>query len=378
MSFPTFVTELGKIKMAQSLADGTPIQPNEIAWGDGDYVATGSEAALQSERGRKDIQIAEISPDDPERVIFEVSLDFEEGPFTIREAGLFDADGDLLAICTYTEAIPKAKDSTSVALSLAVFFSNLANLNLVINSAGNYVTQAQAAAYASKATSILSGGGLSGGGDLTGDRTLSVNFASEAEAVAGVAVDKAVTPATVKSAIDALINSAPGQLDTLDELAAALGDDPDFSATIVAQLAAQKMPSGVIQNYAGAAAPAGWLECDGAAVSRATYADLFVAIGETFGNGDGASTFNLPDLRGEFVRGWDNGRGVDAGRALGSAQADEVGPHQHDINHYTNSDNTGSNIAGANGNTNQTWQTELSTGTETRPRNIALMFIIRT
>jgi microcystin-dependent protein len=57
--------------------------------------------------------------------------------------------------------------------------------------------------------------------------------------------------------------------------------------------------------------PTGWLPCNGGAVSRTTYASLFASIGTTFGVGDGSTTFNLPDLRGEFVRGWDNGRGVD-------------------------------------------------------------------
>ena len=57
------------------------------------------------------------------------------------------------------------------------------------------------------------------------------------------------------------------------------------------------------------------------AISRTTYAALFAVIGETFGAGDGSTTFNLPDLRGEFIRGWDNSRGVDSGRVFGSAQA---------------------------------------------------------
>ena len=68
---------------------------------------------------------------------------------------------------------------------------------------------------------------------------------------------------------------------------------------------------------AGGVAPAGFLKCDGAVASRSTYAALFAVCGTTFGVGNGSTTFNLPDLRGEFVRGWDDGRGVDSGRALG-------------------------------------------------------------
>jgi phage-related tail fiber protein len=58
-------------------------------------------------------------------------------------------------------------------------------------------------------------------------------------------------------------------------------------------------------------------------VSRTTFAELFSAIGTTHGAGDGSTTFNVPDLRGEFVRGWDHGRGVDSGRGLGSLQAQD-------------------------------------------------------
>lgn len=97
-----------------------------------------------------------------------------------------------------------------------------------------------------------------------------------------------------------------------------------------ASAAAEKeLPSGAIMYFAGQTAPAGWLKANGAAVSRTTYAALFAAIGITYGAGDGRTTFNLPDLRGEFVRGWDGGRGVDSGRTIGSAQAQAVANHYH-------------------------------------------------
>lgn len=76
----------------------------------------------------------------------------------------------------------------------------------------------------------------------------------------------------------------------------------------------------MIFAYAGATAPEGFLFCDGQAVSRTDYARLFAVIGTTFGAGDGTTTFNVPDLRGEFMRGADRGRGVDASRTLGSWQ----------------------------------------------------------
>ena len=84
------------------------------------------------------------------------------------------------------------------------------------------------------------------------------------------------------------------------------------------------VPSGAVLYFAGQTAPTGWLKANGAAVSRTAYAALFAAIGTTYGAGDGRSTFNLPDLRGEFMRGWDDGRGIDLGRVLGSAQGDAI------------------------------------------------------
>ena len=84
------------------------------------------------------------------------------------------------------------------------------------------------------------------------------------------------------------------------------------------------VPSGAVAHFAMNTAPTGWLKANGAAVSRTTYATLFAAIGTTFGVGDGSTTFNLPDLRGEFLRGWDDSRGVDSGRAFGSAQLDQM------------------------------------------------------
>ena len=89
------------------------------------------------------------------------------------------------------------------------------------------------------------------------------------------------------------------------------------------------LQSGDVGYFAMNTAPNGWLKANGAAVSRATYADLFSAIGTTFGAGDGSTTFNLPDMRGEFPRGWDDGRDVDSGRSFGTAQLDAFQDHDH-------------------------------------------------
>ncbi len=164
------------------------------------------------------------------------------------------------------------------------------------------------------------------------------------------------------------------------------------------------MPPGALLDFAMQTAPTGWLACNGAAVSRTTYAALYNAIGTTWGAGDGSTTFNLPDLRGEFRRGWDNGRGVDTGRAFGSWQADAYLNHSHTASassydaghtHTMNAQNGvsgGSGFGGqssinqgtyttntgyANITTTVTVNNSTTGGVETRPRNVAVLTCIK-
>ena len=95
----------------------------------------------------------------------------------------------------------------------------------------------------------------------------------------------------------------------------------------------QTLPAGVVVDFAGIIPPGGFLLCFGQAVSRTTYAALFSAIGTTYGNGDGSSTFNLPDIRGRVIAGLDNMGGVAAGRMTvqisGSTLGAVAGEEQH-------------------------------------------------
>jgi len=105
------------------------------------------------------------------------------------------------------------------------------------------------------------------------------------------------------------------------------------------------LPEGMISPFGGTAAPTGWLLCDGSAVSRTTYATLFAAIGVAYGSGDGSTTFNLPDFRGRFMRGFDgtanndpdkasrtaSNTGGNSGNAVGSLQADAFQGHFHNF-----------------------------------------------
>ena len=183
----------------------------------------------------------------------------------------------------------------------------------------------------------------------------------------------------------------------------------------------QAVPTGSVHMMATTTAPSGYLKCNGAAVSRTTYADLFAIIGTTHGAGDGSSTFNVPDLRGEFVRGWDDSRGVDSGRSFGSSQSDANKQHNHTAtststispsahNHvFPGDDQLSFTANGQGGWTNRTtgsfnYDADSSTsgagkiyrtsdatisaststtiandgGSEARPRNIAMMYVIKT
>ena len=175
----------------------------------------------------------------------------------------------------------------------------------------------------------------------------------------------------------------------------------------------QAVPTGTVHLFATTTAPSGYIECDGRAVSRTTEADLFAIIGTTWGEGDGSSTFNVPDLRGEFVRGWDDGRGVDSGRSFASAQTYQNASHNHSVtdpghNHsindpghihqvqYSNSDSgdgvieeSGTGLSGQEptlsattgitiNNASTGISIQNSGGSEVRVRNIAMMYVIKT
>lgn len=152
--------------------------------------------------------------------------------------------------------------------------------------------------------------------------------------------------------------------------------DAAEAATRAASVAEQS-PIGVILPYGGDVAPAGFLLCDGQAPARlGTYAALFAVIGVKFGGGDGVSTFNVPDLRSEFLRGADLGRGIAGGHAIGTAQPDALKSHTHTT--------PGSMFGGGGGVSGVTGgSAAMVTGTgatgdvETRPRNVAVNFIIR-
>ncbi|EKF7050052.1 tail fiber protein [Escherichia coli] len=222
---------------------------------------------------------------------------------------------------------------------------------------------------------------------------------------------KLATTEFVAKALAALAGSAPETLDTLKELADALGNDPNFATTVLNKLAEKlakdqhgadipdpalfvknlglgegsALPVGVPVPWPSATPPTGWLKCNGAAFSAEEYPELAKAY----------PTNKLPDLRGEFIRGWDDGRGVDSGRALLSAQSDTLqnitgsfldmttGPNNNTVGAFTSSTLTPNLASIATGGTYKqaNYYFDASrvarTSTETRARNIAFNFIVR-
>ena len=155
--------------------------------------------------------------------------------------------------------------------------------------------------------------------------------------------------------------------------------------------------TGSIVAYTANTVPSGYLECNGAAISRTDFSALFAIISDDFGPGNGSSTFNLPDLRGEFIRGWDHGAGNDpdvltrTDRAdgetddrIGTKQASALESHTHAFPSIQFQVETGSGLSDnggdQRGNINMNTLTLGSTGDgtgETRPRNIYMMYLIK-
>ncbi|MEW3315752.1 tail fiber protein, partial [Escherichia coli] len=231
------------------------------------------------------------------------------------------------------------------------------------------------------------------------------------------------TTAFVKSAIAGMVGSAPAALDTLNELAAALGNDPNFATTMLNALAGKQpldntltnlsgkdvagllaylglgegsaLPVGVPVPWPSATPPTGWLKCNGAAFSAEEYPELAKSY----------PTNKLPDLRGEFIRGWDDERGVDSGRTLLSSQGDAIrnitgGFGQLRVNSEINAIVDVQSVSGAfyggtsvrnNINVSMTYANDrkirqdvhfsaanvVPTANENRPRNIAFNYIVR-
>lgn len=203
---------------------------------------------------------------------------------------------------------------------------------------------------------------------------------------AGKVANSATTATSANTASAIVARDASGNFSAATITATAVS-----ATTISGSAGTFLVPTGAVMAFTMNAAPSGWLAANGAAVSRATYSALFALLGVTYGGGDGINTFNLPDLRGYFVRGaGTNADGTTSG-TFGAKQADAFQGHRH-----SNSQNA---IAGGGGTTTYAGPgpgllqsatisvldpiTDGTNGTprtaiETRPANIAMLYCIKT
>jgi len=332
----SLVTNKGLIKEAQAgQIGGNPINLTELAVGDslGSYYEPDPSAkSLVNEIYRTNLTSAVLDANNPNQLIIEGLVDEEAGPFYVREVGIYDSDGDLFAIGKYPETFKANFASGSgkrLYIRMIIAFVSKPNVEIIISE--------------------------------------NINFDPNFENRINDELDNRLKKSNNLSDLDD-INIAKNNLDITDL-------------------------TGAILPFPFVTPPNGWLKCNGAEVSRTTYAKLFDKIATAYGVGDGSTTFNIPDLRGEFIRGFDDGRGIDNNRNLGTAQNDTIKSHNHDLrddkNHpyYALSDANLGSKRGSDavsyhgpheiGDDSGISHTRFFGDNETRPRNIALIYCIR-
>ncbi|EGO5203691.1 phage tail protein [Escherichia coli] len=493
--FYTLLTDIGAAKLASAAALGVPLKITHMAVGDGGGALPTPDAkqtALVNEKRRAALNMLYIDPQNSSQIIAEQVIPENEGGWWIREVGLFDESGALIAVGNCPESYkPQLAEGSgrTQTVRMVLITSSTDNITLKIDpavvlatrkyvddkalelkvyaddqmakhlaapdphsqyapkasptftgtpkaptpAAGNNTTQVATTAFVQAALTALINGAPATLDTLkeiaaainndpnfstTINNALALKAPLSSPALTGTPTaptaaqsvnnTQIATTAFVKSAIAGMVGSAPAALDTLNELAAALGNDPNFATTMLNALAGKQpldntltnlsgkdvaglltylglgegsaLPVGVPVPWPSATPPTGWIKCNGAPFSAQEYPELAKAY----------PTNKLPDLRGEFIRGWDDGRGIDTGRALLSIQSDEVrklalkywGPASigSPSKTFALSESAGGGlytdgISQASGGIINAFQ--LPGGSETRPRNIAFNYIVR-
>ncbi|EBO8013600.1 phage tail protein [Salmonella enterica] len=427
--FYTLLTDIGAAKLASAAALGVPLKITHMAVGDGGGVLPtpdSKQTALVNEKRRAALNMLYIDPQNSSQIIAEQVIPENEGGWWIREVGLFDESGALIAVGNCPESYkPQLAEGSgrTQTVRMVLITSSTDNITLKIDpavvlatrkyvddkalelkvyaddqmakhlaapdphsqyapkesptftgtpkaptpAAGNNTTQIATTAFVQAALTALINGAPATLDTLkeiaaainndpkfstTINNALALKAPLSSPALTGTPTaptaaqsvnnTQIATTAFVKSAIAAMVGSAPAALDTLNELAAALGNDPNFATTMLNALAGKQpldntltnlsgkdvaglltylglgegsaLPVGVPVPWPSTTPPTGWLKCNGAAFSAEEYPELAKAY----------PTNKLPDLRGEFIRGWDDGRGMDTGRAILSAQGDAI------------------------------------------------------
>ncbi|WP_089660152.1 phage tail protein [Escherichia coli] len=355
VKYYAILTNQGAARLANATMLGSKLNLTQMAVGDANGVLPTPDPAqtkLINQKRIAPLNLLSVDPNNQSQIIAEQIIPENEGGFWIREIGLYDDEGVLIAVAncpetykpqlqegsgrtqtirmilvvTNTEAITLKIDPSVVLATRKYVDDEVLELKLYVDDQmrNHIAAQDPHTQYAQKHNPTFTG---------------------EPKAptpAAGNNTTRIATTAFVQAAITALINGAPATLDTLKEIAAAINNDPKFSTTINNALSGKQpldetltnlsgkdvagllaylglgegsaLPVGVPVPWPSATPPTGWLKCNGAAFSAEEYPELAKVY----------PTNKLPDLRGEFIRGWDDGRGVDAGRQLLSSQGDAI------------------------------------------------------
>ncbi|EFK8596833.1 phage tail protein [Escherichia coli] len=362
VKYYAILTNQGAARLANATMLGSKLNLTQMAVGDANGVLPTPDPAqtkLINQKRIAPLNLLSVDPNNQSQIIAEQIIPENEGGFWIREIGLYDDEGVLIAVAncpetykpqlqegsgrtqtirmilvvTNTEAITLKIDPSVVLATRKYVDDEVLELRLYVDDQmrNHIAAQDPHTQYAQKHNPTFTG---------------------EPKAptpAAGNNTTRIATTAFVQAAITALINGAPATLDTLKEIAAAINNDPKFSTTINNALSGKQpldetlthlsgkdvagllaylglgegsaLPVGVPVPWPSATPPTGWLKCNGAAFSAEEYPELAKVY----------PTNKLPDLRGEFIRGWDDGRGVDSGRTLLTNQEHAVISHNHGI-----------------------------------------------
>ncbi|AQV57261.1 phage tail protein [Escherichia coli] len=352
VKYYAILTNQGAARLANATMLGSKLNLTQMAVGDANGVLPTPDPAqtkLINQKRIAPLNLLSVDPNNQSQIIAEQIIPENEGGFWIREIGLYDDEGVLIAVAncpetykpqlqegsgrtqtirmilvvTNTEAITLKIDPSVVLATRKYVDDEVLELRLYVDDQmrNHIAAQDPHTQYAQKHNPTFTG---------------------EPKAptpAAGNNTTRIATTAFVQAAITALINGAPDTLDTLKEIAAAINNDPKFSATINNALSGKQpldetlthlsgkdvagllaylglgegsaLPVGAPVPWPSETPPTGWLKCNGAAFSAEEYPELAKAY----------PTNKLPDLRGEFIRGWDDSRGIDTGRSLLSGQA---------------------------------------------------------
>ncbi|EKS5095752.1 phage tail protein [Escherichia coli] len=362
VKYYAILTNQGAARLANATMLGSKLNLTQMAVGDANGVLPTPDPAqtkLINQKRIAPLNLLSVDPNNQSQIIAEQIIPENEGGFWIREIGLYDDEGVLIAVAncpetykpqlqegsgrtqtirmilvvTNTEAITLKIDPSVVLATRKYVDDEVLELRLYVDDQmrNHIAAQDPHTQYAQKHNPTFTG---------------------EPKAptpAAGNNTTRIATTEFVQAAITALINGAPATLDTLKEIAAAINNDPKFSTTINNALSGKQpldetlthlsgkdvagllaylglgegsaLPVGVPVPWPSVTPPTGWLKCNGAAFSAEEYPELAKAY----------PTNKLPDLRGEFIRGWDDGRGVDSGRTLLTNQEHAVISHNHGI-----------------------------------------------